>query len=50
MFFSPAEAMISLLIRFMANTWANSVGKHEDALLFLKAGLEANPSRCDIFY
>jgi len=33
----------------MANTWANIVGKHEEALSFLKAGLEAN-SRYDVFY
>ncbi|KAF9530907.1 hypothetical protein CPB83DRAFT_919848 [Crepidotus variabilis] len=31
-------------IWFMAYTWANSVGKHDDAIGFLKAGLEANPS------
>ena len=32
-------------IWFMAYTWTNSVGKHDEALSILKAGLEANPSR-----
>jgi len=31
-------------IWFMAYTWTNSVGKHDEALAILKAGLEANPS------
>ncbi|PPQ72015.1 hypothetical protein CVT26_007975 [Gymnopilus dilepis] len=31
-------------IWFMAYTWTNSVGKHEEAMSILKAGLEANPS------
>ncbi|EDR13145.1 uncharacterized protein LACBIDRAFT_245406 [Laccaria bicolor S238N-H82] len=31
-------------IWFMAYTWTNSVGKHDEALSILKAGLEANPS------
>jgi len=30
--------------RFMAYTWTNSVGKHDEALSILKAGLEANPA------
>ncbi|KAG6887539.1 hypothetical protein C0995_014547 [Termitomyces sp. Mi166 len=30
-------------IWFMAYTWLNSVGKHEEALTILKAGIEANP-------
>jgi cleavage stimulation factor subunit 3 len=29
----------------MAYSWANTVGKHDEALAFLKAGLEANPAR-----
>ena len=32
-------------IWYMAYTWTNSVGKHDEALSILKAGLEANPSR-----
>jgi len=32
-------------IWFMAYTWLNSVGKHDEALATLRAGLEANPSR-----
>ncbi|TFK28593.1 mRNA 3'-end-processing protein RNA14 [Coprinopsis marcescibilis] len=31
-------------IWFMAYTWSNSVGKNDEALAILKAGLEANPS------
>ncbi|TFK35087.1 hypothetical protein BDQ12DRAFT_706778 [Crucibulum laeve] len=31
-------------IWFMAYTWTNSVGKHEEAMSILKAGLEANPT------
>ncbi|KAF8905733.1 hypothetical protein CPB84DRAFT_1844737 [Gymnopilus junonius] len=31
-------------IWFMAYTWTNSVGKQDEALSILKAGLEANPS------
>ncbi|KAG6910176.1 hypothetical protein DXG01_012625 [Tephrocybe rancida] len=31
-------------IWFMAYTWTNSVGKHEEALNILKAGMDANPS------
>ncbi|KAF8972103.1 hypothetical protein BDZ97DRAFT_1783153 [Flammula alnicola] len=31
-------------IWFMAYTWTNSVGKHDEAMSILKAGLEANPS------
>jgi hypothetical protein len=33
------------LVRFMAYTWISSVGKQEEAITTLKAGLEANPSR-----
>lgn len=33
-------------IWFMAYTWTNSVGKHEEALGILKAGLEAIPGSC----
>jgi len=33
------------LVRFMAYTWMSSVGKQEEAITTLKAGLEANPSR-----
>ncbi|KAG6837133.1 hypothetical protein H0H93_014038 [Arthromyces matolae] len=29
---------------FMAYTWLNSVGKHDEALTILKTGIEANPS------
>ncbi|GLB33223.1 putative suf-domain-containing protein [Lyophyllum shimeji] len=31
-------------IWFMAYTWTNSVGKHDEALAILRAGMEANPS------
>ncbi|KAG6856078.1 hypothetical protein H0H87_007608, partial [Tephrocybe sp. NHM501043] len=31
-------------IWFMAYTWTHSVGKHEEALNILKAGMEANPA------
>ncbi|KAF8650367.1 hypothetical protein AX16_005263 [Volvariella volvacea WC 439] len=31
-------------IWYMAYVWTNSVGKHDEALAILKAGLEANPS------
>ncbi|KAF9567671.1 Suf-domain-containing protein [Agrocybe pediades] len=31
-------------IWFMAYTWTNSVGKHDEAISILKAGLEANPA------
>ncbi|KAG6884913.1 hypothetical protein C0993_007280 [Termitomyces sp. T159_Od127] len=31
-------------IWFMAHTWLNSVGKHDEALTILKAGIEANPA------
>ncbi|KAG6841341.1 hypothetical protein C0991_012166 [Blastosporella zonata] len=31
-------------IWFMAYTWTNSVGKHDEAFNILKAGLEANPA------
>ncbi|KAJ3507883.1 hypothetical protein NLJ89_g6057 [Agrocybe chaxingu] len=31
-------------IWFMAYTWTNSVGKHDEALNIIKAGLDANPS------
>ncbi|KDR71055.1 hypothetical protein GALMADRAFT_254221 [Galerina marginata CBS 339.88] len=31
-------------IWFMAYTWTNSVGKHDEATSIIKAGLEANPS------
>ena len=34
-----------LFLRFMAYTWTNSVGKHDEAMSILKAGMEANPSR-----
>ena len=33
------------LLRFMAYTWTSSVGKSEEAISILKAGLQANPSR-----
>ncbi len=33
------------VFRFMAYSWANSVGKHDEAFGLLKAGLEANPTR-----
>lgn len=37
-------------IWFMAHTWLNSVGKHDEALTILKAGIEANPARyADIY-
>ena len=31
--------------RFMAYTWMNSVGKHDEAISIIRAGLEANPCR-----
>ncbi|KAG5340689.1 hypothetical protein C0989_000732 [Termitomyces sp. Mn162] len=31
-------------IWFMAYTWLNSVGKHDEAIMILKAGIEANPA------
>ncbi|KAH0586846.1 mRNA 3'-end-processing protein RNA14 [Termitomyces sp. J132] len=31
-------------IWFMAYTWLNSVGKHDEAITILKAGIEANPA------
>jgi cleavage stimulation factor subunit 3 len=31
--------------RFMAYTWTNSVGKHDEAMSILRAGMEANPRR-----
>ena len=31
--------------RFVAYTWTNSVGKHDEAMSILRAGMEANPSR-----
>lgn len=36
---------ISHVSRFMAYTWTNSVGKPEEAMAILKAGMEANPTR-----
>ena len=33
-------------IWFMAYTWTSSVGKHDEAMAILKAGMEANPARC----
>ena len=35
----------SFFLRFMAFTWTNSVGKYDEAMSILKAGMEANPSR-----
>jgi cleavage stimulation factor subunit 3 len=32
-------------IWFMAYNWTNSIGKPDDALVILKAGLDANPTR-----
>ena len=32
-------------IRYMAYVWTNSVGKTDEALTLLKAGIEANPAR-----
>lgn len=29
----------------MAYTWTNSVGKYDEAMSILRAGLEANPTR-----
>lgn len=36
--------LANVTCRFMAYHWTNSVGKHDEALTILKAGLEANPS------
>jgi len=33
------------LLRFMAYIWTSSVGKSEEAISILKAGLQVNPSR-----
>ena len=33
----------------MAYTWTNSIGKHDEAMSILRAGMEANPSRSGSF-
>ena len=37
--------LLTFLLRFMAYTWTNSIGKYDEAMSILKAGMEANPSR-----
>jgi cleavage stimulation factor subunit 3 len=32
-------------VRYMAYVWTNSIGKTEEAVNLLKAGIEANPMR-----
>jgi cleavage stimulation factor subunit 3 len=36
---------LSCFIRYMAYVWTNSIGKTEEAINLLKAGIEANPMR-----
>ena len=33
----------------MAYTWMNSIGKTDEAVTLLKAGIEANPARYDVW-
>lgn len=41
---------LTIGLRFMAFTWTASVGKNYEAIGILKAGLEANPDRCVVYF